>query len=43
MWTRGDAGARGKNGEEVQSEGGCITSRMTCRRENYQGRKRKTG
>ena len=29
-------------GEEDQSGGGWITSRKTCRRENCQGRKRKT-
>ena len=29
-------------GEEDQIGGGWITSRMTCRRENCQGRKRKT-
>ena len=33
---------RGKEGEEDQREGGWITSRMTCRRENCQGRKLKT-
>ena len=33
----------GKEGEEVQSGGGWITSGTTCRRENCQGRTRKTG
>ena len=33
----------GKEGEEDQSGGGWIASGTTCRRENYQGRTRKTG
>ena len=32
----------GKEGDEDISRGGWITSRTTCRRENCQGRKRKT-
>ena len=34
---------RGKEGEEDQSRSGWIASRTTCRRENCQGRARKTG
>ena len=33
----------GKEGEDDQSGGGWIASGTTCRRENYQGRTRKTG
>ena len=34
---------QGKEGEEDQSGGGWITSGTTCRKENYQERKLKTG
>ena len=34
---------RGKEGEEDRSGGGWIISGTNCRRENCQGRKRKTG
>ena len=36
-------GIKGKEGEEDQSGGGWIALGTTCRRENCQGRTRKTG